>query len=153
MDEQENSSPFGDLEAEQLEGVRIALRFIADRVMSRPKGDPRKLTAKFIATRMVVIWKLLDEDAPSLRAYARDLGVSPASLSQLATLFGDSLGMRASWQRIELREKYRRRALGVHAGTWHCTDETELKKLRKAQKAKRTLGDGVSPLKVTETAA
>lgn len=123
-------------ERPELEGMRMALAFLASSVMERKDGA--RISANFVACRVVVIRKLLGGDPRSLREYARELKVSPASLSKIGLEFSAQLGMRAAWQRITSRDTYRRRAVGVHSGTWTPSAEWERRKVKAHQTVQTT---------------
>jgi hypothetical protein len=110
--------------------------FIAERVIKEQGG--RLPSAQTIAVRLIVLNALLYPDQlKSLNHYARQLGCTRAWLSKVGIQFSASIGMRASWQRINATKIYAERARGVHAGTWVATSENGKWERRKAREAKR----------------
>lgn len=88
-------------EQSELQGIRCAVGFLCERVISRRDG--RRQSAAYIASRVVVFAKLFGGlgDELSLRDRARELGVSVSSLSKIGHEFSARFGMQASWQRVQ----------------------------------------------------
>lgn len=122
---------------------RLAV-FINERIICRKPGGclPDNRT---IVVRLIVLNALIYPDqCRPLAAYARELNCSRAWMSKVGLAFADSIGMRASWQRMAARAIYRERARGVHAGTWTPTAATERKKLRAKSPGATQAGDSKS---------
>jgi hypothetical protein len=117
--------------------LRTVSNFIRDRIISGHNG--KLPPARTIAVRVIVLTALLYPDEfPSLASVARELGCSRSWLSKVGISFSASIGMRASWQRMSLRDTYSKRAKGVHAGTWTPTNKWERDKMRIAAKQQPT---------------
>jgi hypothetical protein len=92
---------------------------------------------RVVAARWRVLQLLMGEGTErGLRSHAEEIGVTPACLSKIGIQFAQSLGMRASWQRLEARAIYSKRAAAVHAGTWVPSEQWQRRKLREAMAAK-----------------
>jgi hypothetical protein len=124
----EGGTPDPDEKAK--DALRALTVFINERVICR-KANGALPDNRTIVVRLIVLNSLLyPEQSRPLAAYARELKCSRAWMSKVGLAFADSIGMRASWQRMSSRAIYAQRARGVHAGTWQVTHATERKKLR-----------------------
>lgn len=109
--------------------------------------NPGKIAAPIkIAARLLVLHALTNPaEFRSLAAIASHLNCSRAWLSKIGLTFANTIGMRASWQRVAARKIYSARAKGVHDGTWSSTEDHDLKKLRASSRkqAKRRAAKNV----------
>jgi hypothetical protein len=136
-----------DAQASREALVRLSV-FLERHVIRR--GEGLKVCPQATAARLLVLESILQPTGGSLRSLARELGCSAAMLSKIGLQFSEAMGTQAPWQRVHLREQYRQRALGVHHGTWQCSDQWQRDRYRIAR---RKLSLATDPMKPTAAAA
>lgn len=124
---EDNFTPRQDL----CDRVAKALRYV---MLSHSRNRMERHSV--VAMRAHLLCEMLEPTGRSLRAFAKEFGVTPALVSKNALRISELLHLRGCWQRAEKdRETFRQRQLEVARGTHVVTEKTIRRKLRDAQRS------------------
>lgn len=131
-------STAGDMD-QRKETLQKVGAFICERIIAR--HHDRLPSVHAIAVRLIVLMELISPTGRSLRGYARELDCTESWLSQVATEFSASIGMRAPWQRPNASKNLSAAMTAVHNGTWTAaTHAQEMGRRRRAREKTTAAG-------------